>query len=403
MHIIVLENQPSSKKGGQEIILLDVCRGLSQCGHSISLLYLEEGNLLEQYQEFCTHTIKINSFLLDRSTLSSSFTFFKDIWKVPIGKDSVIYSNRYHDIVFGFLLSLLRNIPLVCYLQLPPHQSKFGRPHTLGLKGVRKFIALSNQTKLDWVDVGLNKEKVDIVHVGINLKVYKPAENLSAIREEWDIPKNTRVVSYIGRLDREKGLEKLIGAFALLVKKGIDARLLIAGQPVAHDSLKAGEQYKSSLEQLSIDLDVKEYVSFLGHVSNTTSVYQASDITVLPSVWSEPFGRVIIESMACGTPAIASRTGGIPEILTGEFQNALVEPGSEDALFTALNQFINWRDADPLLGNRCRMHIMSKFNLDKMVNGIEQVLLNVYKSSNSYKPLILNGSEGTKSNQAKVL
>jgi len=81
-------------------------------------------------------------------------------------------------------------------------------------------------------------------------------------------------------------------------------------------------EYQNSLEQLSKNLGIQECVKFLGHVTNTTSVYQISEVSVLP-VWSEPFGRTIIESMACGTP-VASKTGGIPEILTGEFQNGLL-------------------------------------------------------------------------------
>ncbi|AFZ33236.1 glycosyl transferase group 1 [Gloeocapsa sp. PCC 7428] len=375
MHVIVLENQPSSQRGGQELILLDVCRGLAARGHEISLLYLEEGNLIKQYQEFCSHLIKINSFLLDRSTIKHSLKFFSDIWKVPICRNSVVYSNRYHDVVFGYLLSLIKQVPFVCYLQLPPHTKNFGRPHTLGLKGVNKFIALSQQTKLDWLDTGLQEEKIDIVHVGINREIYQPSENFSATRKQWNIAEDARVVSYIGRLDKEKGIEILIKAFALLVKSGVKSKLLIAGKPVAHASIEAGEEYQQSLEQLSIDLGVASDVKFLGHVTNTTAVYQVSDVTVVPSLWSEPFGRVIIESMACGTPVVASRTGGIPEILTAEFQRELFQPGNEQALLETLTQIIDWRDRDPAFGERCRQHILSNFSLDNMINGIEKSLL----------------------------
>ncbi|OKH25860.1 glycosyltransferase family 4 protein [Chroogloeocystis siderophila] len=377
MHIIVLENQPSSQRGGQELILLDVCRGLAARGHEISLLYLEEGNLIKQYQEFCSHLIKINSFLLDRSTIKHSLKFFNDIWKVPICRNTVVYSNRYHDVVFGYLLSLIKQVPFVCYLQLPPHTKSFGRPHTLGLKGVNKFIALSQQTKLDWLDTGLQEEKIDIVHVGINRETYQPSENFSATRQQWSIPEDTRVISYVGRLDTEKGIEILIKAFALLVKSGVKSKLLIAGKPVAHASIEAGEEYQQSLEQLSIDLGVASDVKFLGHVTNTTAVYQVSDVTVVPSLWSEPFGRVIIESMACGTPVVASRTGGIPEILTAEFQKELFQPGNEQALLETLSQIIDWRDRDPAFGKRCRQHILSNFSLDNMINGIEKSLLSV--------------------------
>lgn len=376
MHIIVLENQPTSQRGGQEIILLDVCRGLAQRGHKISLVYLEEGNLLKEYQKICTHLIKVDSFLLDRSTISRSFNFFADIWRIPVTEDSVIYSNRYHDVVFGYLLSLIRKIPFVCYLQLPPHTQKFGRPHTIGLKGVDKFIALSQQTKSDWIDIGLKSEKIDVVHVGINPQIYKPADN-SLLKKEWNISEDYRVISYIGRLDKEKGIETLIKAFALL--KNSKTQLLIAGKPVAHSSVVEGEEYQRALVQLTVDLGI-ENVKFIGHVTNTTRVYQMSDVTVLPSIWSEPFGRVIIESMACGTPVVASRTGGIPEILTAEFERELFEPGNERALFEHLNRVIDWREQNPDFGNRCRQHILSNFSLDKMIDGVEKALLSVQKT-----------------------
>lgn len=379
MHIIVLENQPTSQRGGQEIILLDVCRGLAQRGHQITLVYLEEGNLLKEYQKICKHLIKVESFLLDRSTISRSFNFFADIWRIPVTEDSVIYSNRYHDVVFGYLLSLVRKIPFVCYLQLPPHTQKFGRPHTVGLKGVDKFIALSKQTKSDWIDIGLKSEKIDVVHVGINSQIYRPADH-ALFRKEWEIPEASRVVLYIGRLDKEKGIETLIRAFALLRKNNDKTQLLIAGKPVAHSSVAEGEEYQQALVQLTADLGVEKDVKFIGHVTNTARIYQMSDVTVLPSVWSEPFGRVIIESMACGTPVVASRTGGIPEILTAEFERQLFEPGNDQALCEHLTQVIDWRDQDPDLGNRCRQHILSNFSLDKMIDGIEKTLLSVQKT-----------------------
>lgn len=349
MHIIALEDEPSSLRGGQELNLLEICRGLSQRGHSISLIYLKEGNLIRQYQEFCNYVVKVDSFIIDKSQIAHIFNFLYGIWKMRASRNSVVYSNHYQDIVFGYTLALLKNIPLVCYLQLPP-PSKFGRLHALGLKGVKQFIAVSNQTKLDWVQSGfLNVEKIDVVYNGTNPEVFKPSREFFITRKEWNIPEDIGVISYVGRLDKLKGLETLIKAFALLLKNGTRIRLLIAGKPV-----NQGEKYKRSLEQLVTDLGIEQYVSFLGHVNDTTSLYQVSDITVLPSLWSEPFGRTIIESMACGTPVVASRTGGIPENLTGEFQSGLFDPGNEQALSDTLNQFMNWRDRDPDLGERCR-------------------------------------------------
>lgn len=370
MHVIALESYPSALRGGQELNLVDVCCGLSERGHNISLLYVNEGNLLSKYQEICDRIIKVDSFVLDRTTISRSLNFFTDIWKIPVSQDSVVFTNRYHDVLFGSTLALTRKIPHVCFLQLPPLEKGFPRPLATGLKGVKHFVAVSHQTKLDWVNSGTAKEKIDVVHGGVNLERYKRASNFSSIRKEWNIPEDTRVVSFVGRLDKEKGVETLIKAFALLQKNIANTRLLIAGKPV-----NQGEEYNRSLVQLAVALGIEKLVDFLGHFTNTTSIYQVSDVSVLPSIWSEPFPRAIIESMACGTPVIASRIGGIPEFLTGKFHTHLFEPGDERDLANTLSQILTWRDTNPELGKKCHLYVQSNFTIEKMVDGVEKVLL----------------------------
>ncbi|MEC4813843.1 MAG: glycosyltransferase family 4 protein [Scytonema sp. PMC 1069.18] len=385
MHIIVLELEPTSFRGGQEVVLFDICRGLAQRGHTLSLIYTKEGNLLEQYQQFCQDVVKANQFTIYPPQYNLHFV--GDIWninrKIPITPNSIVLCNQYTDTFFGRTLAASKSIPLVCYLHLPPREKLTevkGVKHFIrevyirwqwntGLQDVKQFIAVSNQTKQDWVQEGYQEDIIDVVYNGIDLQVYQPTKDFPLKRKEWNISENTKVISYVGRLDKEKGLETLIKAFALLQKNGADAKLLIAGK-----SLFNGENYRKLLEQLSIDLGIKDCVEFLGHVTQTTSLYQVSDITVLPSIWSEPFGRVIVEAMACGTPAVASRIGGIQEILTGEFRDGLVEPGNEQDLANVLHRMMYWRDKDSQLGERCRQHIASNFSLDKMVDGVEKVL-----------------------------
>ncbi len=391
MHLIVLEPHPSSHRGGQEISLFDICRGLAERGHKISLLYCQEDNLLEQYQKFCIHTIKVNKFFIYRP--QDILPFFADLRKISqlsITSESLVLSNQFQDTLFGHALSLINNIPLICYFRLPPPPKhplvwhpKLGVKGIkfitavsinrcvwkMGLQGVNRFVAVSQQTKLDWVKRGHSEEMIDVVYNGINPEVFTKASNFEFIRKQWKIDCQTRVISFVGRIDQEKGLETLIQAFALLLKSHLHTKLLIAGKPINN-----GEDYQKSLESLVTDLGIEKYVDFLGHITDSRSIYQVSDVTVLASLWSEPFPRSIIESMACGTPVVASRTGGIPESLTGEFQNGLFEPGNPTDLADALKQILNWRDLDPDFGERCIKHISANFSSVKMINGIEKVL-----------------------------
>ena len=383
MHVIALENELSSRRGGQELNLLEICHGLFQRGHRVSLVYLKEGDLLEKYQSFCSSLTKANSYGFDRRKFKETLTFIfglNSIREIPIERNTVVFSNDYYSSFFGCLLSSFRSLPFICYLQLPPLEFNYQR--RIALKRVDRFVAVSEQTRNDWLQEGIAKEKIDVVYNGTDLMKFGPASNILTLRKEQSIAEDVKVIGYVGRIDKPKGLEVLIKAAALLVERGIHIKLLIAGKPLIHFNpeigdvcSKSGEQYLQSLQQLAKDLGIEQRVSFLGHLTNTAALYQSSDVTVVPSLWSEPFGRVVIESMACGTPVAASQIGGIPEILTEEFQTQLFEPGNAQELATVLQQTLNWKEEKPQLGQRCREHIASKFSLDSMVNGIESVLL----------------------------
>ena len=388
MHLIALEQEPTSLRGGQELNLLEICRGLSKRGHTISLLYEREGNLLDQYREFCQNVIEVDAYGFDRRKPKMILQFLRNvagIGKIPAYEDSIVFSNVCHTVPFGYALSFLKGLPFVCYLQIPP--CELNLQNRLALKGVDHFIAVSYQTKLGWVNYGIVDRKIEVIQNGTAPDKFKPAEDFAALRKEWGISEDARVVSYVGRIDHDKGIESLIKAFALLNKTQQNTQLLIAGKPVLHyDPVKgrecpeAGERYRQSLEQLAINLGVGDQVRFLGH-TNPVPLYQISDVNVMCSIWAEPFARVILESMSCGTPLVGSRTGGTIEALTGEFERRLFTPGDEQDLARRLSETIDWRQNDPKLGTRYREHILKNFSLEKLVDNFEVVLVKIAKKS----------------------
>lgn len=370
MHIIVLEDEPSSSRGGAEISMLDLSWRLSQRGHNISLVYLQEGDLVEQYRSFCLHITKVNSFQPKKGIINI-FRFLADVFKVNKERNSVVYCNRYRYAIFGFSLAFVRRLPLVCHLRMPPKKT-YPKKLLFGLKNVNQFIAVSSQTKLDWFNTGFQRDKIQVVHNGIDPNKFKPLKGNVSVREQLNISENTKIITYIGRIGQEKGIDILIKAFAQIKQNGIDATLLIAGKPLG----KSAQAYSPFLKDLISDLKLEKDIIFLGHTNNPVSVYQTSDLTVVPSLWSEPFGKVVIESMACGVPALASSVGGIPEILTGKFQTLLFEPGNVENLVQLIYQTIDWKKANPELGKECREHIVNNFDIEQTVSKVEKNLLN---------------------------
>ncbi|MBW4658044.1 MAG: glycosyltransferase family 4 protein [Drouetiella hepatica Uher 2000/2452] len=365
MHVIVLENEPSSRRGGQELSLIDICKGLHQRGHKVSLLYTKPGDLLEQYQSFCTHIDFVDGYKLTLQNPAQFFTGLREVGQsIKAEPESLVYSNQYQESFFGYGLASLKRIPLVCHLRLPP-PSTLGIQSRLGLHGAKRLIAISRCTRTDWIAAGFANDKIKLVYNGIDLGKFQPQASKLA---------DSKVIAYVGRLDKVKGLETLLKAIALLKSEAnsekLHLRLLIAGKPLIQNA-----HYQDFLHQLTHQLNITANVEFLGHVADPAEVYRSSHLVVLPSLWAEPFGRSLLEAMACGVPVVASRVGGIPEVLSGEFAQGLFCPGDAEDLAAKLRYVLDWQAQDPSLGQRCRDYVSDRFPLSQAVEGVERVML----------------------------
>jgi glycosyltransferase involved in cell wall biosynthesis len=120
--------------------------------------------------------------------------------------------------------------------------------------------------------------------------------------------------------------------------------------------------------------------------ADVVSILHAADVVVLPARWEEPFGRVVIEAMATGRPAVAARAGGIPEILDGEFARFLFAPEDAAALADRLRDLRSWRTADPGLAERCVDHVAERFSLNSTATRMDAVLQSAKASRRS--PLV---------------
>jgi glycosyltransferase involved in cell wall biosynthesis len=107
---------------------------------------------------------------------------------------------------------------------------------------------------------------------------------------------------------------------------------------------------------------------------DVTPLLHAADVVALPAQWDEPFGRVLIEAMASGRPAVATRTGGVPEVLTGDFERFLVDRKDVGALAKALDGALDWRLTEPALGPACRAHVIENFTLGRVLDEVEKIL-----------------------------
>jgi glycosyltransferase involved in cell wall biosynthesis len=161
--------------------------------------------------------------------------------------------------------------------------------------------------------------------------------------------KADHAVLYVGRLEFRKGVHILVRAMPRVLEKFPQARFILVGDDCA---------MKSWLLEKINRLGIGDSVEFIGRLprEELAGYYQRSTVCVVPSLW-ENHPYTILEAMACGTPVIASASGGIPELVKDAVNGVLVAPGSSRALADAIMSLFNDRELRENLGNNARRYI----------------------------------------------
>ena len=149
-------------------------------------------------------------------------------------------------------------------------------------------------------------DKISVIPCGVNLNLFQPRDKYEA-RRKLGLPAG-KIILFVGRIERLKGIDKIIRAMAYL--RDIKPRLVIAGE----DGNRPGEV--NNLKNLAGQLDVLNSITFTGLVEydNMPDFYAAADVCVFPSYY-ESFGLVPLESLACGTPVVATDVGDLRNII----------------------------------------------------------------------------------------
>lgn len=213
-------------------------------------------------------------------------------------------------------------------LALPNHPSR--RRGTIdALRRADRVVAVSQHLTSQVIDLGVDPRKLAVVYNGINLELFSPGPRLEA-KTRLDLPEGPPLWLYVGNLVSEKRLDVLIDACALLRSMAIDFKCYLVGDGPLRRRLTR------RVRQLGLD----GYVTLHGTVPHVQlpDWYRAASAVILPSR-SEGVPNTLLEAAACGTPFIASRVGGIPEI--AHWANArLVEPGDPHALADAMQDVL---------------------------------------------------------------
>jgi len=169
------------------------------------------------------------------------------------------------------------------------------------------IIASTNEERTQMIrHCGATASRIHVVPCGADLKHFVPCNKQQA-REALNLQQERPVLLFVGRLDPFKGPDVLLRAAALMEE---DAQIVLVGGKLT------GDKELQQLRQLATDLNISQRVKFLGARAqkDLPMIYSAADVTVLPS-YHESFGLAAVESLACGTPVVATRAGGLTTIV----------------------------------------------------------------------------------------
>lgn len=214
------------------------------------------------------------------------------------------------------------------------------------------IVCVSGDTKKWFLRVYGRKyvSKIRIRPGGVDLEKYNHNSKIKIIDKKYRLS-DRKVVIFAGKLTKNKGVDYLVKA-----ARSIDADIFILG---------SGDEL-SKLKKMANDQKIKN-IHFLGYfgpeyIDELREFYKRADVFVCPSVWDEPLGLVLLESMASGTPTVASRKGGIPLVVKNNFNGLLIKARSSKAIADAVNKLLSDDKLRKRLGKNARKTVEERFN-----------------------------------------
>jgi len=192
-------------------------------------------------------------------------------------------------------------------------------------------------------EMGINPRKVITIHNGI---IFQPLVHVA---------KPGKLVGTVSRLAPQKGVDHFLRAAALVCKRVPGTRFVIIGDG----------PYRTQLESLANSLGISERVEFMGYRTDAIGMVRTFDVFVLAST-RESFGLTLVEALSQQIPVVASRTGGIPEIVDGETTGLLAEPGNAEDMADNICRLLEDPALAASLAARGCDFVRSQFSAERM-------------------------------------
>lgn len=283
----------------------------------------------------------------------------------------LIHYHDAHAVMLGALASRLAKVPLRVLtrrVDFPLNENPVSRWKYQ--KNIDAFIAVSTGVRDVLVEGGIDRKRIYIVPDGIDFTPYEENKEKGVLRRELNFSSTDYVVGIVAHLADHKGHKYLIEAVRLLKEKLPEVRLIIVGEG----------PLKLELTRQVKDFHLEDVVFFLGFREDIPRILASLDLFVLSS-HMEGLGSSLLEAMASRLPVVATRVGGIPDVVIHQETGLLVPPKNPAALAEAILEMYRHRDKAREMGQRGYEVVHQKFSAEAMAAKVIEVYRKLFKAS----------------------
>lgn len=331
----------------------------------LSVILFNGGRLGEELEK-----LGISVSVFPEAEWGSSKIFLELVRKFQRSNTKLVHTHKYKDTILAAPAAKMCGIPYVVRTVHGLREPFKGRQafkmnvyeaieRTVHRHCVDAIIGVSSQ-----IESACRREgavsRVTCIRNGIDLEKKPNQTDRWQIRKELGVDAEICLIGTVGRLTPVKGLSYLLQSVSMLLRRRTNVRLLIVGDGVI----------RKDLEAQAHDLGIGENVVFLGHREDTLELMQALDIFVLPSL-SEGIPMALLEAMAVSRAVVASRVGGIPEIVEDGVEGILVEPMDVNQLAESCGRLIESPATAMKMGEQARKRVIQDFSASAMADKVE--------------------------------
>ncbi|MGQ0665537.1 MAG: glycosyltransferase family 4 protein [Nitrospiraceae bacterium] len=229
------------------------------------------------------------------------------------------------------------------------------------LRLARRVSVMSNQMKDEIAALVIPPSRILVLHNAILLEDYPIDTPRGHFRREYDIADQEQVVACIGRLSQEKGLSSFLAMASRIAKQRGDAKFVVVGDgPLLRE-----------LQVMAAELDLSQRVIFAGYRTDLQYIYPDIDVLIIPSD-TEGLPNVMLEAFAFGKPVVATKVGGIPEVLSHGRNGFLVERRDTESMAQYVTQLIKNPSLAQEMGRNGRQTISEHYSFRARTKKLEQ-------------------------------